>query len=308
MSFTHKPVLLHEVITNLVWNQEGFYIDATFGRGGHSLEILRSLNDKGRLLALDRDLDAVALGRKIEDLRFNVRHKNFSLLKEVVKEFDWIGKVSGILLDLGVSSPQLDDASRGFSFLQDGPLDMRMDVTQRIKAADWLARASFDEIASVLWEYGEERFSRRIARAILKAREISPIQNTINLSEIISKAIPKWEKYKHPATRSFQAIRIFINNELNEIETCLSDSLEILAHKGRLLVITFHSLEEQIMKKFIRKNARSGAEIPSEIPIREDEFPPRIKLIGKPLIPSDDEILENPRARSAKLRVMEKLI
>lgn len=304
----HKPVLLQEVIKNLNFTQypNEVFIDATFGRGGHSREILRHLSPVGRLLAIDKDLTAVLAAEQVNDPRFTLQHGSFTFLKNFVVELGLKGLVSGILLDLGVSSPQLDNAERGFSFMQDGPLDMRMDTTQKMTAASWLQSAKEEEMASVFYKYGEERFSRRIAHAIALERAENPITTTGHLAAIVSKAHPRWEKHKHPATRVFQALRIFINNELEELKICLEQSLEVLAVGGRLLVITFHSLEDHVVKDFLKKN--SGAmSLPARLPITQAEMPKAlIKRINK-ISPSVEEIRTNPRARSAKLFVMEKL-
>lgn len=304
----HKPVLLQEVIENFNFAQHpaGIFIDATFGRGGHSREILRHLNLAGRLLAIDKDLTAVLAAEQVDDSRFTLQHGSFTLLKNFVVEMGFAGRVNGILLDLGVSSPQLDNAARGFSFMQDGPLDMRMDTTQKRTAASWLQSAKEEEIAAVFYKYGEERFSRRIAHAIVLERVENPITTTGHLAAIVSRAHPRWEKHKHPATRVFQALRIFINNELEELEICLEQSLEVLAVGGRMLVITFHSLEDHVVKDFLKKN--SGAmSLPARLPIMQAEMPKAlIKRINK-ISPSAEEIMTNQRARSAKLLVMEKL-
>lgn len=302
----HKPVLLAEVIANLAIKKEGVYIDATFGRGGHALEILRFLGPKGRVLALDKDPEAVQAARLIKEKRLSVRQGSFTELQKWMQELDLVGFVDGILLDLGVSSPQLDEPQRGFSFLRDGPLDMRMDPSKGQDAASWINSASEKEIAKVLREYGEEKFYQRIAAAIVHAREFAPIETTLALANIVAKANPKWEKHKHPATRTFQAIRIFINNELKELQTCLQQCLEVLAVGGRLLTISFHSLEHRIIKEFIAEHAKGG-NFPAEIPIKEEQLAIRLKRINRPIKAKDEEIAANPRARSAVLRVMEKL-
>lgn len=304
----HQPVLLNETIENLDVKQkaDGIYIDATFGRGGHSREILRALGPRGQLLAFDKDLTAIAEAESIHDMRFKIYHGSFAALKDVVHQLGFGGLVQGILLDLGVSSPQLDEAERGFSFLHDGPLDMRMNTTQELTAAKWLKTAKEEEIANVIYKYGEERFSRRIARAIVLERAKSPILTTGRLAEIVSCAHPRWEKHKHPATRVFQALRIFINNELDELESCLDQSLEVLAIGGRLLVITFHSLEDRIVKGFFRKNS-GFTTLPKHLPLMvKDMSKVLLKNVGK-IFPSAEEIANNPRARSAKLLIMEKV-
>ncbi|MFA6409914.1 MAG: 16S rRNA (cytosine(1402)-N(4))-methyltransferase RsmH [Gammaproteobacteria bacterium] len=305
-SLQHKPVLLAEVLANLDLDRKGFFVDGTFGRGGHSKEILKRLSGDSLLLVLDKDLAALEEAKKISDKRLIVRHAAFSELKKITSELGWMGKVEGILLDLGVSSPQLDDSSRGFSFLQDGPLDMRMDQSRKLTAESWLEKISEGELADVLWRYGEERFSRRIAKAIVEERAKEPIKTTGRLAEIVKKANPHWEKHKHPATRAFQALRIAVNDELLELKLVLEQSLDVLKVGGRLLVITFHSLEDRLVKDFIKKN--SGiCSLPKEIPIRKSECETaRIKSIGV-IRGSFAEVEENPRARSATLRVMEKI-
>lgn len=301
----HKPVLLEESVTGLIVDKGGVYIDATFGRGGHAQEILKCIDNRGVLLVIDKDRAAIATAKKLEDKRLIIRHGSFTRLKAWVEELNYEGKVSGVLLDLGVSSPQLDNTSRGFSFLRDGPLDMRMDEDQPLSAARWLQYAKEGEIEAVLREYGEERFSRRIAHAIVKERLIAPIVTTGRLAEIVSIANPQWEEHKHPATRVFQAIRIFINNELQELALCLEQCLEVLVVGGRLAVISFHSLEDRIIKKFISKN--HGSDVPTWLPIKDSQIKRRLKLVGKTIQVSRQERDNNPRSRSAKLRIMEKL-
>ena len=303
---SHVPVLLKEVIENLDIKKDGFYIDATFGRGGHSKEILKHLGKEGRLLVIDKDLTAIREANAIKDERLIVRHGSYVMIKNIADELGISGSVLGILLDLGVSSPQLDRAERGFSFLRDGHLDMRMDLSQILTAENWLHSVTEKEMADVFWKYGEERFSRRIARAICNARIEKRITTTLELAEIVSKAHPKWEKHKHPATRVFQAIRIVINDELNELKVCLEESLKVLRVGGRLLVITFHSLEDQIVKDFIRKDSGIDKVLKS-LPILEKDFKRNVKAVGKAIPPHHDEVLKNPRSRSAKLRVMEKI-
>lgn len=306
--YHHQSVLLPETLTALAIHADGVYIDATLGRGGHSKEILARLNAQGKLIAFDKDIEAIQITREYlgADKRIEFIHGSFAALAEVAKNKGIVGRVNGILFDLGVSSPQLEDPSRGFSFLQDGPLDMRMDNTQGLTAAKWIATAKESEIMNVLFEYGEERFARRIARAIVQERAIEPIVTTRRLSEIVSKANPAWEKGKHPATRSFQAIRIFINQELNELEVSLQLALEILAVGGRLVVISFHSLEDRIVKQFMRQQSK-GAILPKEIPIAAMDVRPRLHCIGRGVKPTAAEIAANPRSRSAVLRIAEKL-
>ena len=304
----HLPVLLNETISALAINPAGFYVDATFGRGGHSRAILAQLSEHGRLLGLDRDPTAIAEGKKLADIdkRFVIEQCQFSELANSVHSRLWQGNVAGILMDIGVSSPQLDEAERGFSFMKDGPLDMRMDPTSGISAAEWLATAEMTEIANVLKTLGEERYSKRIARAIVETRDSNPITTTTQLAELVDKASPSREKNKHPATRTFQAIRIHINNELEELKQALQQALDVLAIGGRLAVISFHSLEDRIVKRFIREQAK-GDDLPSNFPVTVDQLNPRLKIIGKAIKAGDDEVKINPRARSAVLRVAEKL-
>ncbi len=301
----HQPVLLREVIEALNIDRGGIYIDCTFGRGGHSSEILKSLSQAGRLLVLDQDPQAVAHARKLfaGDGRVIVEAANFSSIVQIAEAHRWRNKVKGILFDLGVSSPQLDDPKRGFSFVQDGPLDMRMNTNEGISAADWIQRASLHELEKVLKVYGEERHAKKIARAVLAQREISPLRTTGQLAEIVKRSIPASKEKKHPATRTFQAIRIFINKELQALETALHGSVEVLAECGRLLVVTFHSLEDQMVKSVYRKHSQSDA--PRKLPVVG--LPEsKLKRIGKPVSPSSGEIAANKRARSAKLYVMER--
>jgi len=304
----HLPVLLDETIAALSVKADGKYLDATFGRGGHSRAILAQLSDNGRLLGLDRDPQAIATGKKLaeQDSRFSIEHCTFSTLATAVHSRLWQGQVDGILMDIGVSSPQLDDAERGFSFLKEGPLDMRMNPDAGISAAEWLAKAEMDEIAQVLKTLGEERYGKRIARAIVETREHTPITTTTQLAELVDKASPSREKHKHPATRTFQAIRIFINNELDELTQALEQALDVLAVGGRLVVISFHSLEDRIVKRFFRDQAR-GDELPSHFPVTADQLNQRLKIVGKAIKAGDAELATNPRARSAVLRVAEKL-
>ncbi len=304
----HRPVLLEEALTALNIRADGRYVDGTFGRGGHSGAILARLGPEGRLLALDKDPEAVAEGERrfAADPRFAIRQTSFADIGEVTRTLGWLGQVDGILLDLGVSSPQLDDARRGFSFRQDGPLDMRMDPTRGPSAAEWLAEASEAKIAQVLKEYGEERFARRIARAIVRARSEAPVTTTGRLAAIIADAVPTREPGKDPATRSFQAIRIFINRELADLRSFLDQVLDVLAPGGRLAVISFHSLEDRLVKRFIREQEK-GDRFPPDMPVTVAQLQPKLRAVGKPVRPSDAEVRENPRARSAILRVAERL-
>ncbi len=305
----HEPVLLAEAMELLAVRQGGGYVDATFGRGGHSRAILDRLGATGRLLAIDRDPEAVAaaLALAAAEPRLQVEHAEFSQLGDLVRRHGLEGRVNGVLLDLGVSSPQLDVPERGFSFLQDGPLDMRMNPQSAAPtAARWLAGASERDIAKVLWNFGEERFARRIARNIVQARRERPIERTAQLAELIAKAHPAWEKGRHPATRSFQSIRIFVNRELDEIKAVLEQALEILAPGGRLLVISFHSLEDRLVKRFFKAGVR-GDELPSGVPVTAEQLRPRLRLLGDKVRASETEVAANPRARSAILRAAEKL-
>ncbi|MEW8506272.1 MAG: 16S rRNA (cytosine(1402)-N(4))-methyltransferase RsmH [Candidatus Thiodiazotropha sp.] len=304
----HNSVLLQPSIEALKIDPDGIYIDGTFGRGGHSRQILDVLGDQGQLLAIDRDPQAVAYGRQVfgQDARFRIVQESFAMLGELSEQAGLMGRVNGVLLDLGVSSPQLDQSERGFSFSKDGPLDMRMDPGDGISAAEWLAKAELKQIAEVLKKYGEERHAKRIARAIVEARQQGPITTTLQLAEIVSRANPAWEKKKHPATRSFQAIRIYINAELDALQLALRSILDVLAVGGRLAVISFHSLEDRIVKRFMREQAR-GDRFPPGVPVTQDRMKPRLRLVGKALRPSAAETAANPRARSAVLRVAERL-
>jgi 16S rRNA (cytosine1402-N4)-methyltransferase len=304
----HRPVLLAEALAALQLRPAGIYVDGTFGRGGHSLAILDQLGPDGRLLALDRDPAAVAAGRQVTDRRFVIERGSFAAMGEMLARHQVQGAVDGILLDLGVSSPQLDDASRGFSFLADGPLDMRMDPDAGPSAADWLARAAAQEIADVLWRYGEERFSRRIARALVARRETAgPLTTTGELAAAIAAAVPRREPGKHPATRSFQAIRIHVNGELDALAAGLQQAFAALRRGGRLVVISFHSLEDRIVKRFMRDLARPLDRYPVDLPVTADLLPATLRVVGKPVRPAAAELAANPRARSAVLRVAERI-
>ena len=304
----HKPVLLEETLTALNIKPNGCYVDGTFGRGGHSQEILKQLNENGKLLAFDKDPQAIAIANTIaaNDERLHVKRGSFTQLKQTVEELGWKGKVDGIFLDLGVSSPQLDDAERGFSFQSDGPLDMRMDPENGLSASQWLASAEERDIMMVLFDYGEEKFARRIASAIVAARQEQPINTTKQLASIVTAANPSHEKNKNPATRTFQAIRIFINQELDDLKTCLAQAIELLAPGGRLVVISFHSLEDRIVKRFIREQCK-GDDFPVDLPVMHEQLNQNMKMIGKAIKAGREELNENPRARSAVLRVAERL-
>ncbi|MEW8223443.1 MAG: 16S rRNA (cytosine(1402)-N(4))-methyltransferase RsmH [Candidatus Thiodiazotropha taylori] len=309
MAQEHLSVLLQASVEALKVEPMGIYIDATFGRGGHSRLILEELGEDGRLIGIDRDPQAVAHAEQLfaQDNRFRMVQENFAMLAEVAEQQGVAGQVNGILLDLGVSSPQLDQAQRGFSFTQDGPLDMRMDPSRGVSAAEWLAKAESREIAQVLKTYGEERHAKRIARAIVEARLAQPIVTTGRLAELVSQANPSWEKGKHPATRSFQAIRIFINGELDALRQTLDGVIDVLAPGGRLAVISFHSLEDRIVKRFMRDQAK-GDPFPPGVPVTDDQRQPRLRLVGKAITPDETEISANPRARSAVLRVAERCL
>jgi 16S rRNA (cytosine1402-N4)-methyltransferase len=305
----HRTVLLHEAVDALAIRAdaaraEGVYVDATFGRGGHSRLILERLGPRGRLVALDKDPQAVAAAKRIGDARFSMVHASFAEMAEVLGRLGLEG-VDGVLLDLGVSSPQLDDAARGFSFRRDGPLDMRMDTSRGQTAAQWLETASESEIREVIRDYGEERFAKQIAKAIVAARQRGPVTSTGQLADIVGAAVHTREKNKDPATRTFQAIRIFLNQELAHLSLALPQILELLKPGARLAVISFHSLEDRIVKTFMRDCAR--ADVPIRLPLRASELPPaRLRLVGKPARASAQEIAANPRARSATLRVAER--
>lgn len=304
----HQSVLLHESIKGLAIKAGGIYFDGTFGRGGHSQEILNHLNERGRLFAIDKDPDAIEYARDHFglDKRFHIFHGSFARIRDFAVEAGVLGTVDGILLDLGVSSPQLDNPERGFSFMQQGPLDMRMDITQVVSAAKFVNEAEADEMASIFRIYGEERFAGRIARAIVEARAKEPITSTLQLAEIVKEANPKWEKHKHPATRVFQAIRIHVNQELSDLKICLEQCLDVLAPGGRLAVISFHSLEDRIVKQFMR-DKEQGTRPPPEVPVRYEELRTNFKRIGKAVMPQEHEVKDNVRARSAVLRIGEKL-
>lgn len=303
----HQTVLLREAVDALVTRPCGFYVDGTFGRGGHSRYLLQRLNDCGRVLGVDKDLAAQAVAHELveSEPRFEFFHGSFAQLPHQLRGMG-IDAVDGILLDLGVSSPQLDQGERGFSFMQDGPLDMRMDTGGGETAAQWLSYADVQDIAGVLKEYGEERFARRIAAAIVAAREESPIDSTGRLAQVVSEAHPRWEKHKHPATRAFQAIRIKVNRELEDLQAFLSVALDLLRVGGRLVVISFHSLEDRLVKRYMRDMAR-GDSLPRGVPVTEAALNRRMRLVGKAVRASAEEVAGNVRARSAVMRVAEKI-
>ena len=303
---THVTVLLDEAVDSLAIKADGIYMDATFGRGGHSRRILSKLNEKGRLVAVDRDLYAIAAGAEIKDSRFQLVHRAFGEIAEAAAEAG-VQNVDGILFDVGVSSPQIDDGERGFSFRHNAPLDMRMDTTQGETAAEWLARAEIKEITEVIRNYGEERFAFQIAKKVVVARLEQPIVTTGQFASLVRSTARTREPGQDPATRSFQALRIHINQELRQLEVALPQALELLNPGGRLVVISFHSLEDRIVKNFMRSQATAD-DLPKGLPLRADQLPkPKLRLVGKPIKPSAAEIAANPRARSAVMRVAEKL-
>jgi 16S rRNA (cytosine1402-N4)-methyltransferase len=307
----HRSVLLHGAVDALITNTSGVYIDGTFGRGGHSREILSRLDAKARLIGIDKDPQAIAEGQTLaaQDPRFVIAQSSFAEIKDVLLQNgclqDGCAQVDGVLLDLGVSSPQLDQAERGFSFMRDGPLDMRMNPQAGLSAAAWLAVADEQTITQVLFEFGEEKFARRIARSIVAKRGETPLTTTAQLAELIAEAVPVREPGKHPATRSFQAFRIYINNELDDLQQLFDQVIDQLAPGGRLVVISFHSLEDRLVKRFIRDQER-GPKIPAYIPLTASQYKPRLRAVGKALKANDDEVAENVRARSAIMRVAEK--
>lgn len=308
-TFTHTSVLLHESIDALAIKKDGIYVDATFGRGGHSRLILEKLGENGRLIAFDRDPMAIEAAKAFaDDSRFQIVHSAFSEMVFALTDLGLLGKIDGVLMDLGVSSPQLDDAGRGFSFMKDGPLDMRMDTSKGISASEWLNSADEADITRVIKEFGEEKFGKRIAHAIVTTRDEKPLTSTLQLAQLIDQAVPVKDKFKHPATRAFQGIRIFINDELGEIERGLASALQVLAPDGRLAVISFHSLEDRYVKRFMRDLSR-GMQVPHGLPIKQEEInaSKKLRLIGKAIKPDESEIKRNVRARSSVLRVAEKL-
>lgn len=308
--FHHVSVLLDEAVQALAIQPAGRYLDGTFGRGGHSRAVLRLLGGEGRLLGFDKDPQAIAAGQALaaEDPRFEIVQRSFAELGDELVGRGWSGQVDGVLLDLGVSSPQLDDPERGFSFMQDGPLDMRMDPSRGQSAAAWIASAAEADIAQVFKEFGEERFAKRMARAVVQRRDVQPFERTADLAKVLTEANPAWEKGKHPATRAFQGLRIYINRELSDLEQGLQAAYEQLAVGGRLVVISFHSLEDRIVKQFMRRLAKGEADqLPRDLPIRATVFEPSLRLLGKPVYASEGELAANPRARSAVMRVAEKL-
>ena len=306
---SHISVLLEEAVDGLAIKPDGCYIDCTFGRGGHSAVILSKLSEQGRLIAIDRDPSAIAAAEKFkDDPRFTIEHHGFAELETLVEKHQLTEKIDGVLLDLGVSSPQLDEAERGFSFMKDGPLDMRMDTTRGQTAAQWLAVADVEDITWVLRTFGEEKHAWRIANAIVDSRDESPLTRTSELAKLIKTTAPQREIKKHPATRSFQAIRMYINSELEQIETVLAASLNVLAEEGRLVVISFHSLEDRLVKQFMKKHSE-GKKVPRGLPVTEEELQKgkKLALIGRRLKPSKNEVEVNVRSRSSVLRIAQRL-
>lgn len=302
----HQSVLLHEAVNALITDPTGCYIDATFGRGGHSLAILEKLQADGKLIVIDKDPQAIAVAKELQSQGLPIIpiHGSFADLDKYVEQQQLQGKICGVLMDLGVSSPQLDEAARGFSFMREGPLDMRMDPTQGQSAAAWIAHVKESELANIIKTFGEERCAKMIAKAICIARNNEPIMTSTQLATIIKQAVPHYEKHKHPATRTFQAIRIFLNQELDDLSQGLNAALKVLNKGGRLVVISFHSLEDRIVKLWMRKQAK-GEDLPISIPIMAKDIRTYLKIISSEA-PSDDEIKNNTRARSARMRVVEK--
>jgi len=306
-SDTHVPVLLGPVLEGLEIKADGLYVDGTFGRGGHSSAILQRLNAVGRLIAIDRDPQAIAAAPPLltNDPRFTLIRSDFADLARQLDQMGHTGDADGMLFDLGVSSPQLDEAERGFSFLRDGPLDMRMDPDAGISAAEWLNTADGKTLKQVIYKYGEERDAPRIARAIVAARAETAFATTGQLADVVCSVVPAHTRKKHPATKTFQAIRIFINDELGQLENVLEQSLELLAAGGRLCVISFHSLEDRIVKRFMRDASRESEQWRG-MPNVPAEFQPKLRVIGKAITASDEEVATNVRARSARLRIAER--
>lgn len=305
----HITVLLHEAVDALEIKPDGIYVDGTFGYGGHSRLILERLGKDGRLIAFDRDLSAVTKGRVIKDAGFHIVHSRFSRIQEELQKLG-MSRVDGVLLDLGVSSPQLEDASRGFSFRLNGPLDMRMDASQGQTATEWIASVSEAQLGEVIKNYGEERFAKRIARAVVATRSRQPIVTTLQLAEIVATAVRSRKQNQNPATRTFQAIRIYLNQELEELSLSLPQCVELLNPGGRLVIISFHSLEDRIVKRFMRAAANPDP-LPRRLPIRNKEMqnfsPQKLRLVGKAVRPRENEVVVNPRARSAVMRVAERV-
>ena len=305
----HSSVLYHECLEALAIGSEGIYIDATFGRGGHSRGILNALNTSGQLIAFDRDPSAIEYARHhFSEPNFTIIHSEFAAMADVSEIQDYHGKVDGILMDLGVSSPQLDEAERGFSFMRDGPLDMRMDTSKGVTAAQWLATADEQDISQVIKEFGEEKFGKRIAHAIVQTRTHTPITHTLQLAQIVTDAMPVKDKHKHPATRTFQAIRMYLNSELEQVREGLKAAVAMLKPGGRLAVISFHSLEDRLVKRFMKEQSK-GKNVPANLPITQAEIDADkvLRLVGRAIKASEEELAHNTRSRSAVLRIAEKL-
>ena len=304
----HTTVLLKEAVDALLTDPHGSYVDGTFGRGGHCTELLSRLSERGSVIAIDKDPQAISAGldQSQREQRLTLVHGSFADLAEIVSQAGKQGAISGVLLDLGVSSPQLDQAQRGFSFLRDGPLDMRMDTSKGMSAAEWIACADEQEIAKVIKDYGDERFARRMASAVIRERAVRPITRTVQLAQILSTAHPAWERGKHPATKAFQAIRIFINRELADLDSLLAQIIDCLKVGGRLVVISFHSLEDRAVKRFIR-DQQQGVKLPKNLPVRDVDRAVRLVKVGKAIKPGNSEIEANVRARSAVMRIAERV-
>ncbi len=309
MSLVHAPVMRDEVIDGLAIRPDGHYVDGTYGRGGHASSILQSLGENGRLIVMDRDPQAIEHAREHmgEDKRVTIIHDDYANMRQRIAALDLLEKIDGVLLDLGVSSPQLDAAERGFSFQQNGPLDMRMDTSRGETAADWLGRADENEIARVLRDFGEERHARRIARRIVETRVSRPIEDTATLAALISACVPRPKNNRHPATRSFQAIRIYVNQELAQLQRFFETVFDIVRIGGRLLLISFHSLEDRLVKRFFKQHS-SRPKIPRGLPLRDSEVEAvvRLRLVGRAIRAGTAELALNPRARSAVLRIAER--
>ena len=305
----HVTVLLEEAVDSLGVKPSGVYIDGTFGFGGHSRLILEKLDENGRLIAFDKDMSAVTTGQTIKNKNFHITHSRFSRIKQELEKLG-VSQADGILLDLGVSSLQLEDTSRGFSFRLDGPLDMRMDTSQGQTATEWIASVSEKRLGEVIKDYGEERFAKQIAREVVAARSKQPITTTLQLAEIVAKVVHPNKKNHNPATRTFQAIRIYLNQELEELSLTLPECMGLLKEGGRLVVISFHSLEDRVVKRFIRE-AACPDKLPSRLPVRDEEvrrlIRPKLRLVGKAIRPKESELVVNPRARSAVMRVAERI-
>jgi len=305
----HVTVLLEEAVDSLGVKPSGVYIDGTFGFGGHSRLILEKLDENGRLIAFDKDMSAVITGQTIKNKNFHITHSKFSRIKQELEKLG-VSQADGILLDLGVSSLQLEDTSRGFSFRLDGPLDMRMDTSQGQTAMEWIASVSEKHLGEVIKDYGEERFAKQIAREVVAARSKQPITTTLQLAEIVAKVVHPNKKNHNPATRTFQAIRIYLNQELEELSLILPECMGLLKEGGRLVVISFHSLEDRVVKRFIRE-AACPDKLPSRLPVRDEEvrrlIRPKLRLVGKAIRPKERELVINPRARSAVMRVAERV-